>query len=514
MVRRCILNRAYSLSGGGGLFIANVNGILFEENVIDHNGWHESISGAAANAFSHNTYFQVSNTNLIFRNNIVARASATGGGFRCGGIITNNLFLANPKNIQFGTHETVNGSGGGLNWPAQFVSGELSNNVVLDCRLEGFEAGTGIQVQRAKNTSVHHNLIAHFSPVSNYNIGAVLNETDNIDFHHNTIYNWGNNNTSGNSYGSGLICGAAMIGNSQIHDNDFQINNQRGACVSQNVAFGQTSYQNNHYFNVQTGGSWYQQWFQPQGNYTAWVAASGETGSTNTPINYTAANQNISTYMSSVGNPGGLDEFLSWSSQNSRCNWDDARTANAVNEYMRAGFNISVSLPLILTTLEGDFHDGGMLLRWTSTEEKDLDTYTVQRSNNGVKWQRLAELQARNKEKSEYHFYDNAPMATNYYRLQIRELNGATTYSRMLQMQMLHEQNFTLSPNPASTYLKLESKSLAIQHVQIVNAQNHICLQASGDNSPIFDIQHLPPGVYFVHIWAAGQFAVKKWVKI
>lgn len=74
------------------VFIDNVDSILFEDNVIDHNGWSETIAGATTNGFRHNTYFQVGNRNLIFRNNIVSRAAATGGSFRCGGIIHNNLF--------------------------------------------------------------------------------------------------------------------------------------------------------------------------------------------------------------------------------------------------------------------------------------------------------------------------------------------------------------------------------------------------------------------------------------
>ncbi len=517
VVRRCILNRAYNLSGGGGMFIANVDGILLEENLIDHNGWHESIAGAAPNAFSHNTYFQVSNTNLVFRNNIVARASATGGGFRCGGSITNNLFLANPKNIQFGTHEDVNGSGGGLDWPSQFVTGEVANNVVLDCRLETFEAGTGIQVQRAKNTAVHHNIVAHFSPVSTYNVGAILNEADNIDFHHNTVYNWGNNNTAGNTYASGLLCGNGLVGNSQIHDNAIQINNQRGACIGQNAAFAQTTYQNNKYFNVLSGGTWYEQWFQPQGNHAAWVAASGETGSTSTPISYTAPGRDIATYLTSVGSTGDLPEFLAWSSQNSRCNWDNNRTAQAVNDYIRAGFDLMVSLPVVLLELTAQPLRQGIAVSWTTSEEEGIKGYQVQRSTDGIEWSELAFVAARNSGSTaqEYQYFDSAPQKDNYYRLQIKDWNGSVTHSNIVALQSgQNYDDIVLSPNPATTYLRISSEKQQILQVEIVNTQYRAILHSTGTDNSTIVLPPLEPGIYFARIWTEHGVFLKKWVKL
>jgi hypothetical protein len=342
-VRRNQLTHAFHIGGSGGLFIANVNGILFEENLIDHNGWNEAIAGAESTAFTHNTYFQVSNRNLVFKNNIVARAGAIGGGFRCGGDVQNNLFLSNPKNIQFGTQESVNGIGGGLNWPSEYVSGRVENNVVLDTRVEPYEPGTGIQVQRAKSVNIERNIVAHFSQPSNYNYGVILNEVGGADFQHNVLYNISNNNTAGNAYGNALLIGSDMIDTNDIRENQIQLHHPRSSCVGQNADFARTRFRNNHYFNVLSGGFWYEQWFQPQGSYNNWLLVSGETGSSDVPIDYPAADRSIQSYLNTIGLTGDLDSFLTRAANNSRCYWDTNFLASSVNNYIREGFGLSAT---------------------------------------------------------------------------------------------------------------------------------------------------------------------------
>lgn len=230
--RRNILVDAYTTGSAhaGAMFMNNVNGILFEENLLDHNGWSATIGGANPTQFRHNSYFQVSCQNLVFTKNIVSRAAATGGGFRCGGTITNNLFLANPHNIQFGTEEDYDGLGAGINFPTQFKTGEIAHNVVLDARAESFENGRGISVLKVKNTNIHDNIIAHFTPVTNYNIGIFLNYDENVTVQNNVVYKWGNNRSSGWDWANGVRLGAGLIGINYLTNNEIQMTNNLGTC--------------------------------------------------------------------------------------------------------------------------------------------------------------------------------------------------------------------------------------------------------------------------------------------
>jgi Secretion system C-terminal sorting domain len=514
-VRRCILSNAYSTSGSNGLFIANVDGILIEENLIDHNGWNESVSGAEASGFSHNTYFQVSNANLIFQNNVVSRASATGGGFRCGGTVLNNLFLSNPKGIQFGTAESLNGTGGGLDWPTQFVSGEVANNVLLDARVESFEAGTGIQVQRAKFANVHHNIMAHFTPVSTYNVGILLNEAEGIDLHNNIVYNWANNHTSGNDYASALTCGAGLIGSNSIHDNDFQMNNTRGSCVGQNVAFAQTIYQNNRYYNVMTGGTWYEQWFQPQGSYGSWVAASGETGSSNSVVTYSNAAANISTYLSSIGQSGGLQAFIDACKLNSRCAWDNDFSANSVNDYIRSSFDAPVAMPVELLVLDARYVGEESKLHWKTAVADQVLLFEVQRSENGLSWQTLGEVPVKTPQTAlnTYFFTDHTPLEEAYYRLCVLENDGSRSYSDMVALSVRDIPNMLLFPNPATDKLQIKVENFEPQRLQIIDINQTLLMDLEIQGSAQIPVQHLMPGLYFVRAIAGWQALSGRFLK-
>lgn len=514
-IRRCILTDAYKVGGNSNMFLANIDGILFEDNLIDHNGWNDNVSGAAPNAFSHNTYFQVSNTNLVFQNNIVSRASATGGGFRCGGTILNNLFLSNPKGIQFGTHETVNGSGGGINWPGNFLSGEVADNVVLDSRAESFEQGMGIQVQRVKNTAVHHNIVAHFTPSSDYNIGALLNEVDNVDFHHNIVYNWGNNNTGGNTYSAGLSCANGMIGTNLIHQNDIQMNNLRGSCVNQGAAFINTTYQNNRYYNVASGGSWYEQWFQPQGSYTAWLAASAETGSSDVSINYTDPGRNIATYLTSIGESGGVTEFIAACKLNSRCGWNDLFTASAMNEYIRSGFELMTPLPVELLQLDARYLQEKVQISWATATANQLEHFQLQRSSDRITWGKLAEIVPKLpcNQVQRYFYYDHSPLDRNFYRLLMRDNNGSISFSRIVAINSDKRPDIIVFPNPATELLHIKPQYTIIRGLNLINSAGQVILHLEEQDEFQLSIKHLPAGMYWIQTLSDGYSLQKLFIK-
>lgn len=333
--RRSVIADAYTVNSAhaNAMFIANVDSILVEECLLDHNGWSSTIPGADPTGFRHNSYFQVGCRNLDFRENIVSRAAANGGGHRCGGNIFNNLYLDNPKNIRFGTSENT------INWPVEAVSGEVSYNVVLGSRPESFDAGFGISVERVRNAYIHHNIIAHFTAVSNYNIGLFVNEAENVRISKNIIYKWGNN-AGPVDFSDAIRGGVSLLPGNQVDSNEIQMENAQGYCVSNYNNFQNLTFTGNMYHNVNAPSDW----FSPGGDYAGWLSASGETGSTVIDINYTDPERNIASYLLSVGESGTLDDFLQFRRLLSKDNWDARFTAEEVNRYIREGFNMAFPL--------------------------------------------------------------------------------------------------------------------------------------------------------------------------
>ena len=339
--RNTIVNGYKTGGGGGGVYMHHIDNILFEENLIDHNGWSTSISGADATGFSHNTYFQSSCRNLTFKDNIVSRASAVGIGARCGGMIENNLALSNPRNLFVGSFDPSQ-----INWPTEGVSGEVKHNVILGARIEPYDPGNGITIDRVRDVEISENIVAHFTETGTYNTAIGLDHIEDVTIRQNIVYHWGNNQTSGFDFATGLQFGTNKQGVMLIDSNDIQLENSQAYCVNTNGSFTNLTFRGNRYHNVVNAPDWF-----AAGNYTSWITASGETGSSQLDVAYPDPERNISTYLASIGESGGLEEFITLRKQLSKNNWDSRFTAMTVNDYIREGFGIFPISTVSLATI-------------------------------------------------------------------------------------------------------------------------------------------------------------------
>ncbi len=83
-----------------GIYMSHVEHILFEENLLDHNGW---LSGEVSDKYpttvptiyNHNIYLNTDTKNVMAHANITARGSADGIKLRGGGVVVDNLALDN-----------------------------------------------------------------------------------------------------------------------------------------------------------------------------------------------------------------------------------------------------------------------------------------------------------------------------------------------------------------------------------------------------------------------------------
>jgi hypothetical protein len=152
---------------------------LIEENVFDHNGWHDSIPGAEATIFNHNVYIQVGSTlPITFRANISANASSHGAQLRPGGTAIGNLFVHDPIGLLIATGATVSTN--------VFTEG----NDISPSLPRGF----GIDVNPSTAPmSIMNNIIAHEASGSPHGHGISLAVgTVGVTATNNIIYQWDN----------------------------------------------------------------------------------------------------------------------------------------------------------------------------------------------------------------------------------------------------------------------------------------------------------------------------------
>lgn len=117
-------------------------------------------------------------------------------------------------------------------------------------------------------------------------------------------------------------------------------------------------------------------------------------------------------------------------------------------------------LPATLTHFSARaLHDNAAELRWTSSQEYGLDQYVVEKSADGLSFQDAGAVKATGA--GEYRYADYSPMAAlNYFRLRIVDLDGAYTYSNVVQLGFgQQDTRWTLFPQPAAESVWLQHPS-------------------------------------------------------
>ena len=350
-LRRNIIADSYCTSAHSqGIYTSSIYNCLIEENVFDHNGWHDSISGAEATIFNRSMYLNKSPL-MTVRGNIDARGAAGGVQLRHGGTCEYNLSLQNPLAISTGHAQALIDH-----------SVYVKYNVVLDSRnINTLPRGFGISVgNRSDNAEIADNIIAHQkSGTDNIFALFVSNETNmteqvdpdpgyqyviNPKFTDNIIYKW---DLNGSTDGQTLYIGQAVVGIT-VRDNIFYQPN-RADLIYYYTGTQQSGPDETWVFSGNTycagsnttpfdGNS------LSAMNYTEWVSHVSELDSTYAQVTtFPDPERTIESYALAMGlNPtgyqDGLEKFLSEARKQSRFNWRKEYTALSVINYIREGF--------------------------------------------------------------------------------------------------------------------------------------------------------------------------------
>lgn len=338
-VRRSVIADAASAGGGHsqGIFAHNIKGLLIEECVIDRNGWSQDSNPNGAGyptVFNHNMYITTYTTNAVVRGNIVCDASSHGVQLRCGGTLEDNLFARNPLGILFG------GGDPNPDTHTHGITGTVRNNVVIEGRdiNSSNPRGFGIDLYNVGSGTVRDNIIANAlnagqpRPMTfggtGYGSGVGVRNTNT---HDNIVFNW-----------SGTVQFAGSnLANLTFNGNDVQVPNTNWVVEHQNSGTtGAVTAGDNRYHT----GAADHQWVLIQGGFQSlanWLSMIGDNTSTASQVSYPDPNRNLGTYNASLGGSNSHQAFMAEARNQSRSNWREEYTAEAVIAYIRAGFGLN-----------------------------------------------------------------------------------------------------------------------------------------------------------------------------
>jgi Secretion system C-terminal sorting domain len=183
-------------------------------------------------------------------------------------------------------------------------------------------------------------------------------------------------------------------------------------------------------------------------------------------------------------------------------------------------FWVFSSVPLAvsyLAPLQGDNLPEGILLRWATATERNNAFFDLERSKNGVDFEKIATIQGNNNavQTKQYSFLDKKPFDNqNYYRLRQTDTDGRFEYSNIVVVNKAAKINIVIAPNPIDDILKINTFSQNIEKATILNINGQIIKHFETVENEI-NVADLPKGIYFLSLKMENQeVEVKRFVKM
>lgn len=101
------------------------------------------------------------------------------------------------------------------------------------------------------------------------------------------------------------------------------------------------------------------------------------------------------------------------------------------------------TLPVELISFTGQPEVAGNNLKWITSSEKDNDYFTIERSPDGIEWERISTIPGAGTSniETDYEYTDNSFTSDlNYYRLSQTDYNGITTEKGIIAIQRTPEE--------------------------------------------------------------------------
>lgn len=207
---------------------------------------------------------------------------------------------------------------------------------------------------------------------------------------------------------------------------------------------------------------------------------------------------------------------------------------NGIRQYMNAFLIPSDplvcsenTLPVSIGKFQGNYESGISKLNWVSFSEINLESYKVQRSQDGTNFISIGSVKAKgtlSTGSNTYYFNDNQPAAgTNYYRLMSVDNNGSFKYSNVIAINISFKGVSIrgIFPNPFVDKVSVDVTTEYKQTVEIrltdvsgKTLRKDVLVAQKGANTfYLNDLRSLNGGVYIMEVRTGGQTTIKKLLK-
>lgn len=165
-------------------------------------------------------------------------------------------------------------------------------------------------------------------------------------------------------------------------------------------------------------------------------------------------------------------------------------------------------LPLHLLSFAAEAVKSGVYVRWTTSNEKDVEVFSVERMSHDGSYLTIGHIPAKNLDAiSNYGLVDENPEAgVNYYRLKMVGKNGKVSYSGIESVRFEGRSSVTIFPNPTNGILSIKriGSDGEINSVRILDISGRevksLPMRLNSGEIKDIDVSTLIPGMYLVQV--------------
>ncbi len=182
---------------------------------------------------------------------------------------------------------------------------------------------------------------------------------------------------------------------------------------------------------------------------------------------------------------------------------DSALQLGNVGTYSVTGFG---PLPLKLISFENKTVGNQTTVKWTTTNEQNLDRYVLEKSTDMINWTSISEQLAMNNGSvtNSYNCNDLISAGNNYYRLRSVNMDGTEEFSKVLNVFSGQAVGISIYPVPATSVLNISVSETAT--VRVFDATGKMVLDAGmvlGGKGNTLNIEQLSSGMYSIELTTA-----------
>ncbi|MCO5230796.1 MAG: right-handed parallel beta-helix repeat-containing protein [Chitinophagales bacterium] len=174
-------------------------------------------------------------------------------------------------------------------------------------------------------------------------------------------------------------------------------------------------------------------------------------------------------------------------------------------------------LPLDLISFTATLVNDKTQLQWNTVNEVNVSHFEIERSLDGIHWEKISGTNAQNGIAQQYMAWDYAPyVGINYYRLKMIDIDGSIKYSKIVQVSLIEtksEIEFSVFPNPSNGDFTITAKGMLgpTAKIQIYDESGKVIFnhQIIEGNNPIH-LGLLPSGAYLLKIKGEQETHVQK----